>query len=179
MPRFRRNRMKPSVITLADRARDEGQWEIAARYYRDALDRKPENPPIWVQYGHVLKEAGHLAEAEKAYRTALAYDRCSSDSHVQLGHVLKTQGKTEEAQGAYLRAFALDPSMSYPLEELCGLGWSADQLSELRRLAERESPSPMKRPEMPDAADRQRLNELLKIEFGDESAPDPPIFLDH
>src|ERR1700730_742355 len=140
MQRFRRKRAKPSVITLADRARDTGQWERAAEYYREALRRNAQNPPIWVQYGHVLKEAGHLAEAEKAYRTALAYDRCSADSQVQLGHVLKTQGKIEEAEGAYLRAFALDPSMSYPLEELCGLGWSAGQLSELRRLAERELP---------------------------------------
>src|SRR6266436_1623233 len=132
MPRFRRKRVKPSVITLADRARDTGQWEVAAEYYRDALHRKPKNPPIWVQYGHVLKEAGHLAEAEKAYRTALAYDRRNADSHVQLGHVLKTQGKKKEAQGAYLRAVALDPSLDGASFELAGLGWSDAHFSELR-----------------------------------------------
>src|SRR5208337_3847808 len=106
MPRFGQKRVRPSVITLADRARDERQWERAAAYYRDALRRKPQNPPIWVQYGHVLKESGHLAEAEEAYRTALAYDRRSADSHLHLGHVLKIQGKTDEAQASYLRAFA-------------------------------------------------------------------------
>src|ERR1700730_9748430 len=132
MPRFRRKRIKPSVITLADRARDAGQWEIAVEYYRVALRRKPENPPIWVQYGHVLKEAGDLAEAEKAYRTALAYDRRSADSHVQLGHVLKAQGKKKEAQGAYLRALALDPSMNCASSELAGLGWAGAPFSELR-----------------------------------------------
>src|ERR1700680_5019553 len=123
MPRFGRKRVKPSVITLADRARDTGQWEVAAEYYRDALQRKPENPPIWVQYGHVLKESGHLAEAEKAYRTAVAYDRRSADSHLQLGHVLKIQGKKKEALGAYLRAVELDPSVNGGSFELTQIGW--------------------------------------------------------
>jgi tetratricopeptide (TPR) repeat protein len=132
MPRFRRMRMKPSVITLADRARDTGQWEIAVGYYRDALRRKPENPPIWVQYGHVLKEAGHLAQAERAYRTALVYDRRVADSHLQLGHVLKVQGKEEEARAAYLRALALDRTLDGASFELAGLGWSGAHFSELR-----------------------------------------------
>src|SRR6266446_3756091 len=132
MPRFRRNRTKPSVITLADRARDTGQWERAAEYYREALRRNAQNPPIWVQYGHVLKETGYLAEAEKAYRTALAYDPRIADSHVQLGHVLKIQGKKEEARAAYLRAVAFDPSLEGASFELAALGWSDAHFSELR-----------------------------------------------
>ena len=51
-------RTRSSRITLADRARDAGQWNLAARYYRQALDRNPRNPPIWVQYGHALKNPG-------------------------------------------------------------------------------------------------------------------------
>ena len=116
--------MKPSVITLADEARDQRQWERAAGYYRVALQRTPQNPPIWVQYGHVLKESGHWTEAEKAYRRAIAYDPGSADAHVQLGHVLKTQGKTEEARAAYLRAVALDSSLNGVLFEFSQLGWS-------------------------------------------------------
>jgi tetratricopeptide (TPR) repeat protein len=134
MPRFRRKRLKPSVVTLADGARDTGQWEIAVGYYRVALQRNPQNPPIWVQYGHVLKEAGHLAEAEKAYRTAIYYDPRDPDSHLQLGHVLKMQGNSSEARNSYLRALALEPSAPYPLDELRDLGWSAKQLSELLTL---------------------------------------------
>jgi hypothetical protein len=139
MPRFRRKRVKPSVITLADRARDAGKWEVAAEYYRDALRRKPENPPIWVQYGHVLKESGHLAEAEKAYRTALAYDPRNADSHLQLCHVLKIKGKKEEARTAYLRAVALDPSLTDVSLEFAQLGWSSAHLSELRSILGRDN----------------------------------------
>jgi hypothetical protein len=124
MPRFGWKRAKPSVITLADRARDASQWELAAAFYRDALNRKPENPPIWVQYGHALKEAGHLLEAETAYRRAIAYREQDADSHLQLGHVLKIQGKQEEARAEYLRAFALDSSLDGASAESAQLGWS-------------------------------------------------------
>jgi len=127
------------MVTLADSARDSEQWKLAAQLYRKALDCDPRNAPIWVQYGHALKEAGglqdreKLAQAEAAYRTALSLDSSVPDTYLQLGHSLKLQGKTEEAQGAYLRAFALDPSIPDTLRELDGLGWSAAELFEPRR----------------------------------------------
>jgi tetratricopeptide (TPR) repeat protein len=132
MSRFSHMRGGPSRITLADRARDAGQWERAAGYYRAALQRNPKNPPIWVQYGHVLKESGHLVEAENAYRTALTYDPRSADSHVQLGHVLKIQGKKEEARAEYLRAIAIDPSLEGAALEFAKLIFSADTANALR-----------------------------------------------
>jgi O-antigen biosynthesis protein len=142
MPRRSLRRRKPDVVTLADRARDAGQWELAAQLYRQALDRDPRNPPIWVQYGHALKESGELrdpeklAQAEVAYRRALSLDPGMADTFLQLGHVLKLQGETEEAQAAYLRAFALDRSMPYTLDELSGLGWSKAEVAELQALVE-------------------------------------------
>jgi O-antigen biosynthesis protein len=142
-PRLSLMRREPSaIIALADRARDAQQWELAARLYREALDQNPHNPPIWVQYGHALKESGglrdpdKLAQAELAYRRALLLDRGAADSYLQLGHVLKIQGRTQEARGAYLRAFALDPALDNASFELAQLGWSERHFSELRaRLA--------------------------------------------
>jgi lipopolysaccharide biosynthesis protein len=140
----RLRRRRPDFITLADRARDAGQWELAAGFYRKALDRYPRNSGIWVQYGHALKESGELrdpdklAQAELAYRRALSLDPGVADSHLHLGHVLKLQGKTNEAKASYLRAFALDPSMLYPLRELSALGWSEAHLSELQGMVGRD-----------------------------------------
>jgi tetratricopeptide (TPR) repeat protein/glycosyltransferase involved in cell wall biosynthesis len=136
------NPVKPSVITLADRARDQGKWERAAEHYRKALHRNPRNSPIWVQYGHVLKQTGNLAAAEKAYRKALAYDPRAVDSHVQLGHVLKLQGKEAEARAAYLGAFALDPSLDAASAEFAQLGWSEAHVSELRHMLGGSVPEP-------------------------------------
>src|SRR4030088_2212558 len=95
---------------------------------RPALDRKPRNPPIWVQYGHALKECGSRAEAEDAYRTAIVYAPEDADAHLQLGHVLKLQGKTAEAQTAYQRALALNGSLAEAARELNLLDRSEQRL---------------------------------------------------
>ena len=109
---------KPSVITLADRAQSTGQWQRAARLYRTALDRNPLNPPIWVQYGHALKETGKLAQAEVAYRRAISDEPAVADTHLQLGHVMKRQGRHDEAHAAYLRCCAIDPSTPTSLHDM-------------------------------------------------------------
>jgi tetratricopeptide (TPR) repeat protein len=127
-----RDLAKSSSIILADRARDLGCWEVAAKYYRDALQRDQDDQQIWVQYARVLKEAGRLPEAEVAYRTALGYDQGDVGIHLQLGHVLKAQAKGTEAEMAYLRAFALDSSQSDAMTELGQFGWAETDLAELR-----------------------------------------------
>jgi tetratricopeptide (TPR) repeat protein len=134
MMRFGRKRVGSSVITLADQARDQGQWERAAEHYREALRRTPRKPAIWVQYGHVLRESGHLQEAERAYRTAIGYDRNIADSYMWLGHILKIQRKKVAAQAAYLRAVALDPSLEGVFSEFAQLDWSDAHVSELRSM---------------------------------------------
>jgi hypothetical protein len=58
---------KDSPKTRADRARDTGDWELAARFYVDELSRNVYDPAIWVQLGHALKEAGKTSAAEIAY----------------------------------------------------------------------------------------------------------------
>jgi len=115
-------------ISRADRARDSRDWVSAARYYRKALDQKPDNPPIWVQYGHALKESGDLGEAENAYRKSLELDADVADTHLQLGHALKIQGRKIEASAAYLRALALDPALDHASFELRNLGWTTGRI---------------------------------------------------
>ncbi len=79
------------VIATADAAGDARNWPEAARLYREALDRNGSLPAIWVQYGHALKETGHLSEAEAAYRKSIEIAPQEADSHLQLGH--KADGK--------------------------------------------------------------------------------------
>jgi ADP-heptose:LPS heptosyltransferase/GT2 family glycosyltransferase/tetratricopeptide (TPR) repeat protein/SAM-dependent methyltransferase len=131
--RFGRSGAQPSIITLADRARDQRKWELAAGLYRDALRRNPDNPPIWVQYGHALKESGQLLPAEAAYRRALEGAPGASETHVQLGHVLKLQNRREEARAAYLHALVLAPDCNDAHQELAGLGWRKDELADVEK----------------------------------------------
>ncbi len=124
MLRLRRKRTKEtSPLVLADRARDAGDWALAARHYREALARNPAQPAIWVQYGHALKESGNLAEAEKAYRQSLELDGHVADTHLQLGHLLKMQGRKNDAASAYLRDLALETALPHAARELIALCW--------------------------------------------------------
>src|SRR5438445_10034043 len=147
MPRLRLRRREPTIITRADRARAAGEWQLAAGLYHIALERTPNNPPIWIQYGHALKESGSLAEAETAYRTAVSYDPEDADAHLQLGHVLKLQGKRAEAEAAYRRAWGLDRSSAESARELAGFGWTRQRLAEA---ADRSTPTSAR--EQPHAA---------------------------
>jgi glycosyltransferase involved in cell wall biosynthesis len=115
-------------ISRADQARDSRDWVSAARYYQKALDQKPDNAPIWVQYGHALKESGKLQEAEAAYRRSLELDADVADTHLQLGHALKIQSRKIEASAAYLRALVLDPGMDHAAFELRNLGWTRGRI---------------------------------------------------
>ncbi len=136
MLRFSRASGQPSPIVLADRAREARQWDVAVRHYRTALARNPHNPPIWVQYGHALKEGGSYVAAEAAYRRAIADDPRVADTHLRtFGHLLKLQGRgrTEEAKAAYLRAFWIDQSLHESAGELAALGCPAEDLPQLMR----------------------------------------------
>ena len=119
-----------SPISLADRARDRRDWALARRYYHEALRRNPDDPTIWVQYGHALKESGNVFEAEDAYRKSLTLDPRVADTHLQLGHALKIQGKKNDAAASYFRALALDPSSHDASSELLALGWTLAGLNE-------------------------------------------------
>src|SRR6266567_6446612 len=133
MLRFRRASGQPGPIILADRARDAKQWDAAVQHYRVALARNPRNPPIWVQYGHALKEGGRYAAAETAYRRAIVDDPTATDPYLQLGHLLKLQGRMEEAKASYLRAFSIDRTLDEAAVELSALGCSVEDLPQLLR----------------------------------------------
>ena len=104
-----------------DDARDRAEWMVAETAYSAHLVVSPDDQPIWVQYGHALKEQGKLADAEAAYRRAIEMLPDDADAHLQLGHVLKLLGRLEDAQEAYVHSMKLKPSKA-ALEETTSLG---------------------------------------------------------
>jgi O-antigen biosynthesis protein len=119
-------------LALADHARDERQWQLAARRYSDVLEQWPENAAIWVQFGHALKESGRVAEAEAVYRHAIQLSPANADTHLQLGHALKLQDRTNEAVEAYAAALRLDPAPDHAANELMALGWTSSDIQKAR-----------------------------------------------
>lgn len=110
------------LIAAADDARDNLKWAEAAKLYASALEINRNNPPIWVQLGHALKESGKLESAIGAYTQAIELDPQSSDSHLQLGHARKLAGDTPGAIESYSRALEIDPANKHAKFELTSLG---------------------------------------------------------
>jgi len=134
MPLSDRQPIGHDETPVGDQALVAGQWAVATGYYRTLLDSNPKAPLTWVKYGHALRGAGELAQAETAYRNALSIDWSLADLHLQLGRVLKMQRKEEDAEVSFLRAFALGSSLEAASFELTQLGWTGAHLSEIRSI---------------------------------------------
>jgi tetratricopeptide (TPR) repeat protein len=121
MSLFRFKNRGASWITIADRARDAGQWALAGGHYRKALARNARNAPIWVQYGHALKlkrettgalirradglrDGKKYAEAAELYNLVLTREPNKFAIHIQCGHMKKETGRFDEAEQHYLTA---------------------------------------------------------------------------
>jgi hypothetical protein len=114
---YRRRRQKLRAIRLGDRARNHEQWALAASLYENALASDPTDSLVWASYGHAMREAGNLAEAEMAYRSAISYDDGNIECYVQLGRILTLVGKKQQAVEVSFRALALDPKLDEQIFE--------------------------------------------------------------
>src|SRR5207253_757076 len=97
-------------------------WTIAAEAYAAVVELAPELAPIWVQYGHMLKEAGKREQAQKAYEKALEIEPENADTHLQLGHLHKLMEDKPAAVEMYRRALEIDPMLTDATAELKRLG---------------------------------------------------------
>jgi glycosyltransferase involved in cell wall biosynthesis len=111
------------LVREADTARDEGQWQKAADLYEKFLTHAPNEWKIWVQLGHMRKEAGRLDDAETAYLTAQKIAPEDSDLALQLGHLMKLKRLGVQATQYYLKALQLDANNQEAFRELVEAGY--------------------------------------------------------
>lgn len=88
------------LLKTARNAARNREWSIAAANYRAYLEKVPRDAPTWVQYGHALKEAELLVEAEQAYAKAIELNPDDDDAPVHLAHLLKRLGPGRKREAA-------------------------------------------------------------------------------
>jgi tetratricopeptide (TPR) repeat protein len=66
-----------------------GDYPLSIEVYKEVLKEFPEQPKIWMSYGHSLRTSGRRAESETAYRRAIAMEPTLGEAYWSLAN-LKT-----------------------------------------------------------------------------------------
>jgi tetratricopeptide (TPR) repeat protein len=100
-----------ATVTLgaATASRNRDYWSDEA-LWRDAVEKRPQNPRARVCYGQDLFSSGRVAEAEQQFRTAVNLDDTYALAHLNLGGALGSLGRVDEGIAHLTRAAALDPA---------------------------------------------------------------------
>jgi len=96
------------LFSLGIVAKNKQDWAEAARYFREALKKEPENSSIWTQLGDVLAQQGKKKEAARAYEVSIEYDPDEFASLLNLA-TLYAQKRPREALELLEHAIELQP----------------------------------------------------------------------
>ena len=105
-------------ITSANLSRMQQDWIAAAEAYRQALTHEPHLHHIWIQLGHVEKEAGNIAGATVAYDEAARLNLEDAEPLLHLGHMAKRWHQPETAAKYFIRALQRDRTNLQAVAEL-------------------------------------------------------------
>lgn len=111
----------------------QGRHEQALLPLQTAAKLWPEDAETHGNLGLVLKDLGHLAEAEANYRRALEIAPADPNTNNNMGILRKDQGRFVEAEIHYRRALASDPKFAMAHSNL------GNALAELGRFTEAEA----------------------------------------
>jgi GT2 family glycosyltransferase len=126
--RSKAHRLRSRFSVDGNKARTQRKWTVAAEYYRKHLLLVPEDAAIWVQLGHMLKEAGQRQEARQAYTIALDLLPGDPDLLLHLGHALLAAGDFQLGM-EYLRESAAAGN-SHAAQDLLSLAGESITITE-------------------------------------------------
>lgn len=86
-----------SILRIADRLRETGDYMSALHMYRQVRERDPENVAALTGEGEILLTLGAYSEAEKRFRAAQNLGDASGRSAAGLGRALLRQNRPAEA----------------------------------------------------------------------------------
>lgn len=100
----------PMQMIEAQRAVDDGKFDVAERKYRELLAADPKNVNLLNNLAAVLMDQDKVADAEATLKSALAVDAQDSVSLYFLGGLKLRQEKFDEAFDFLSRSAAIDPN---------------------------------------------------------------------
>ena len=113
------------IFSLGQTAEKSNDFELAVRFYREALGMEPCSPFTWYfihnNLGYSLNRLGRFVEGERVCRQAIAISTQPPNAHKNLGLALVGQGRDREAAESFIaatQADAADPRSLRHLEAL-------------------------------------------------------------
>jgi Flp pilus assembly protein TadD len=113
---------------LAGVEAQNGQWEAAAKDYKEVVKERPENSKAQQHLGEVLllwgddlAKEGESEGAVARYRDALIYRADDPELHTSLGIVLAKLARNSEAQAEFQAALRINPNSQEAREALAAL----------------------------------------------------------
>lgn len=100
----------PMQVIEAQRAVDDGKFDVAEKKYRELLAADPKNVNLLNNLAAVLMDQDKVADAEATLKSALAVDAQDSVSLYFLGGLKLRQEKFDEAFDFLSRSAAIDPN---------------------------------------------------------------------
>lgn len=108
-------------VTAGNIARSQQNWSSAARSYQQAVTREPHLQHLWVQLGHMEKEAGQIDQAITAYEYAAHLQSDDPEPLLHLGHIAKAWRQPVEAARYFVTALQRDRNNLEAVSELARL----------------------------------------------------------
>lgn len=106
----RESRHAPSAINLGTIFYNQGEFLMAERMYRQAVDADPNYALAFFDLGNVLDELQRLPEAVEAYRTAIRLVPKYADAHYNLALALERLNERRRALRHWEIYLKLDPA---------------------------------------------------------------------
>tara|TARA_Y100000994_G_scaffold125_1_gene134 strand:- start:457 stop:1230 length:774 start_codon:yes stop_codon:yes gene_type:complete len=88
---------------------DLGKSQEAEKWFRKAIEIKPDYAEAHYNLGNILNDLGNLQDAEKWFRKAIEIKPDYAEAHSNLGNILKDLGKSQEAEVSTRKAIEIKP----------------------------------------------------------------------
>ncbi|WP_269623718.1 tetratricopeptide repeat-containing glycosyltransferase family protein [Prochlorococcus marinus] len=100
---------KEKIINKAIQFHLKGNIKEATKYYQYCINQGFNDHRVFSNYGSILKDLGHLKEAETSTRKAIELKPDYADAYSNLGIILKNLGNLQEAEISTRKAIELKP----------------------------------------------------------------------
>jgi Flp pilus assembly protein TadD len=89
---------------------DRGDYGLAERYLRDAVEKSPKDAAAWIALAASYDQIGRFDLADRAYRTATTLSGETAQILNNQGYSYMLRGNYAAARAKFRRAYRLDPN---------------------------------------------------------------------